>query len=357
VARADLAKKFQSTTDMPSNKTRFTLVRQWAMLRLLPSWPQLVTYADLAARLEGQEDFKVDPNTVRRDLEQLSLIFPIVAEERGRTHYVGWAKGADPALRTMGVAEAMALVMAEQHLGQLLPTTLFEHLDAMFKRAHLTLQSVDDHNPASTWMQKVRAVPPAQPMSPPEIQPGVHAQLSHALLEGRQVDAIYNGGASNRARPIRLHPLGLILRAPALYLVATAWDYHRLQEVHLCALHRFGEVTPRVDAVLVPEGFDLDREMERGLADFGGAREPIELEIRVTPDLAAILEETPLAIRGTPPQGRQTLTPEADGLVRVKAMVNDSWQLRWWLRAQGSKFAEIVAPAQLANGHGGVLAG
>ncbi len=333
---------------MPSNKTRYTLVRQWAMLRLLPSWPQTATYAEIAARLEEQEDFRIDPNTVRRDLEQLALIFPIVAEERGRTHHVGWAKGADPALRTMGVAEAMALAMAEQHLGQLLPAAVFEHLEAVFRRAHLTLQSIDERNPASTWMQKVRAVPPSQPMAPPEIQPEIHALLSRALLEGRQVDAIY-GASPGAARLMRLHPLGLVLRPPALYLVATAWDYHRLDDVHLYALHRFSEVRPRVDAVQVPDGFDLDREMERGLADFGGAREPIELEIRVTPDLAAVLAETPLAIRGTPPRARQTLSAEADGMVRVKAMVNDSWQLQWWLRAQGNKIVEVVSPAHLID--------
>jgi predicted DNA-binding transcriptional regulator YafY len=334
---------------VPANKTRLTLVRQWGMLRLLPSWPQLATYADIAARLEEQEDFKVDPNTVRRDLEQLSLIFPICLEERGRTHYVGWAKGADPALRTMGVAEAMALTLAEQHLGQLLPTSVFESLQAVFNRAHQTLRGVDGRNPAAAWMHKVRAVPPAQPMAPPPVDREIQERLSRALIEGRQVNVLYGGGGRDEPRPMRLHPLGLILRTPSLYLVATAWDYHRLEDVHLYALHRFAEVSPREEAVVVPEDFDLDREMERGLADFGGAREPIDLEMRVTPELAAILAETPLALRGSPPKAEQTLTPEADGTVRVRARVNDTWQLRWWLRAQASQVREVMEPRILSS--------
>lgn len=332
---------------MPANKTRFTLVRQWGMLRLLPSWPQMATYAEIAARLEEHEDFKVDPNTVRRDLEQLSLIFPICVEERGRTHYVGWAKGADPVLRTMGVSEAMALVMAEQHLGQLLPSSVFDALHNVFNRAHQTLHSVDGHNPAATWMQKVRAVPPSQPMAPPTIDPAIQELLSRALLEGRQVDVLYGGGGRDEPRPMRLHPLGLILRAPSLYLVATAWDYHRLEDVHLHALHRFVEVTIRDEPVQIPDGFDLDKELARGLADFGGAKEPIALVMRVTRELAAILSETPLALRGMPPESDQILTPEADGSVRVKATVNDSWQLRWWLRAQAPQVAEILSPEYL----------
>lgn len=329
---------------MPANKTRLTLVRQWGMLRLLPTWPQTITYSEIAARLQNEEDFKVDPNTVRRDLEQLALIFPICVEEQGRTHHVSWAKGADPVLRSMPVGEAMALVMAEQHLGQLLPTSVFESLQAVFTRAHQTLKSVKDHNPASAWMEKVRAVPPTQPMVPPDIKPEVHEALSRALLEERQVEVLYGGGGRDEPRTMRLHPLGLILRAPSLYLVATAWDYHKLKDVHLYALHRFYEVKVLEEAIQKPEGFDLDKEMERGLADFGGAKEPIELELVVTKELASILAETPLALRGNPPKSSQILTPLPNGNFHVTALVNDTWQLRWWLRSQSTQIFDVVSP-------------
>lgn len=322
---------------MPANKTRLTLVRQWGMLRLLPSWPNKATYAEIAARLESEEDFKVDPNTVRRDLEQLALIFPIYVEECGRTHYVSWAKGADTALRTMGVGEAMALVMAEQHLGQLLPTSVFESLQAVFNRAHLTLKNIDGHNPASTWMDKVRAVPPTQPMVPPDIKPDIQETLARALLENRQVEVMYGGSGKNVPRQMRLHPLGMILRTPSVYLVATAWDYRAIEDVRLYALHRFTEARILDEAVQVPEGFDLDRELERGLADFGSAREPIQLEMIVTKELAAILEETPLATRGLPPISDQLITKYDKENYKVKVTVNDSWQLRWWLRSRQSQ--------------------
>lgn len=329
---------------MPANKTRLTLVRQWGMLRQLPSWPNKATYAEIAARLESEEDFKVDPNTVRRDLEQLALIFPIYVEECGRTHYVSWAKGTDPALRTMGVGEAMALVMAEQHLGQLLPTSVFESLQAVFNRAHLTLKNIDGHNPASTWMNKVRAVPPTQPMVPPEIKPEIQENLSRALLENRQVEVMYGGGGKNVPRPMRLHPLGMILRTPSVYLVATAWDYRKIEDVHLYALHRFTEVRILDEAVQAPEGFELDRELERGLADFGGAKEPILLEMIVTKEFAKILEESPLALRGIPPKSNQTISAQGDGLAIVRATVNDSWQLKWWMLSNSNNIVDVISP-------------
>lgn len=329
---------------MPANKTRLTLVRQWGMLRLLPSWPNMTTYSELARRLADEEDFAVDPNTVRRDLEQLALLFPIYVEERGRTHHVCWAKGADPALRSMSVGEAMALAMAEQHLGQLLPTSVFESLNAVFKRAQQTLISIEGHNPASTWLQKVRAVSPTQPMCPPEVQPDIQELLSRALLEERQIEAHYKSGGQTDPKLLRLHPLGLIFRAPSLYLVATAWDYHTLSDVRLYALHRFSNVQLTDQSVVIPKDFDLDDAMENGLADFGGAKPPIQLEMRVTQDLASILEETPLAQRGNPPQTNQSLEKLPDGSFLVKARVNDTWQLRWWLRSQGDQLLEILAP-------------
>lgn len=332
---------------MPANKTRLTLVRQWGMLRLLPTWPQMTTYSELAKRLADQEDFSVDPNTVRRDLEQLALIFPIYVEEQGRTHYVCWAKGADPALRSMSVGEAMALVMAEQHLGQLLPTSVFDSLQSVFKRAQQTLSAVEGHNPASTWLQKVRAVSPSQPMRPPEIQPDIQETISRALLEERQIEAHYKSSGQSDPKTIRLHPLGLIFRAPTLYLVASGWDYHDLSDVRLYAMHRFSIVQLLDQSIVVPKGFDLDEAMENGLADFGGAKPPIKLTMRVTPDLASILQETPLAQRGTPPISNQTMSPLPDGTVLITAQVNDTWQLRWWLRAQGNQIVEIISPSNL----------
>lgn len=332
---------------MPANKTRLTLVRQWGMLRLLPTWPHMTTYSELAKRLADEEDFSVDPNTVRRDLEQLALLFPIYVEERGRTHHVCWAKGADPALRSIGVGEAMALVMAEQHLGQLLPTAIFESLGPIFRRAQQTLNALEGHNPASTWLHKVRAVPPTQPMVPADIDPIIQETISRALLEGRQIEAEYKNGPFAEAKTIRLHPLGLILRTPSLYLVATAWNYHSNDDIRLYAIHRFKAARILDDQTVVPPGFDFDESMENGLADFGGEKAPIHLEMKVTQELASILHETPLAQRGRPLISNQTITPLPENTFLVEALVNDTWQLRWWLRAQGNQIIEIISPRNL----------
>ena len=243
-------------------RTRYTLLRQWEMLRAIPKEPRMASFKDIADRMK-EAGYPVDPNTVRRDLDELSGLFPLIIDTESRPHLCFWNKHADLGLPAMSPAETLAFRMVEQYLGQLLPTTVFDTIRGPFHRARKTLEALQEGNPTAAWIDKVRAVPPTQPMAP-------------------------------------------------------------------------------------PDGFDLDREIDRGLADFGERGDPIEIELLVCEELAAILEETPLAVRGMPPKSVQTMTPEPDGRYRVKARVNDSWQLRWWILEQNMGI-EVIAPAHLRD--------
>jgi predicted DNA-binding transcriptional regulator YafY len=89
----------------------------------------------------------------------------------------------------------------------------------------------------------------------------------------------------------------------------------------------------------VPSGFNLDNAIAGGLADFADQGEPIKLEIRCEEWVAAYLIETPLS-------PDQSVNQDADGLIRITATVNDTWQLRWWLLGQGAGI-EVCAPPAL----------
>ncbi|WP_449430337.1 WYL domain-containing protein [Pseudomonas putida] len=72
---------------MPFTTTRATLTRQWAMLRQLPSRSPGITSADLVWRLRDA-GFSVSKRTVERDLNELSLIFPL--ERNDKSIPFGW---------------------------------------------------------------------------------------------------------------------------------------------------------------------------------------------------------------------------------------------------------------------------
>lgn len=79
---------------MPSVTTRATLSRQWALLRQLPSRSPGVTSGELVWRLQDI-GFTVSKRTVERDLNELSLIFPL--ERNDKSIPYGWHWSA-PAL-------------------------------------------------------------------------------------------------------------------------------------------------------------------------------------------------------------------------------------------------------------------
>ncbi len=322
-----------------------TLLRQWEMMRMLTvsrsdskhdgRWDKA---SEIAAKL-NDAGYDVSVRTVQRDLKELSEIFPIELNDKNTRDYGWrWIKGANLDIPGMSVPEALAMRLVETHLKQLLPASMLDGLNGVFSLAQSKLDKVEkqNNNHSKDWLNKVRVVPPAQPLLPPVVNEAVQAAIYQGLLENKQLAARYQSASSDQPKDYVLHPLGLIMRGAVTYLVASAWDY---AEARLYALHRFSKVEILDAAAKVSEGFNLDAAIASGLADFANQGEPIQLVLRCTEGVAAFLAETPLA-------ADQKIEPEADGWVRLTATVNDTWQLHWWLLGQGAG-VEVCAPMEL----------
>ncbi|PWB30682.1 WYL domain-containing protein [Pseudomonas sp. SDI] len=72
---------------MPSATTRATLSRQWELLRQLPSRSPGATSAELVMRLKDA-GFPISKRSIERDLNELSLIFPL--ERNDKSIPYGW---------------------------------------------------------------------------------------------------------------------------------------------------------------------------------------------------------------------------------------------------------------------------
>lgn len=83
---------------MPFATTRATLSRQWALLRQLPSRSPGATSADLVWRLRDV-GFTVSKRTVERDLNELSLIFPLERNDKSIPFGWHWSASAVTDLR------------------------------------------------------------------------------------------------------------------------------------------------------------------------------------------------------------------------------------------------------------------
>lgn len=325
---------------MPANEKRHTLLRQWELLKALPSFQENATGKAAKALMYDLQaaGFDVDLRTVQRDLQDLSSLFPIEANDKSKPFGWRWARQAHIGMPGLSVGEAVALKLVEDHLRQLLPPALMNGMGGLFKQAGLRLEALHGENPTADWPPKVKSVPASQPMLPPAVDEAIQAEISMALLAGRQIHATYRPATSEESKEYILHPLGLVLRGAVLYLVATAFGYH---DARTYAVHRFETVERLLDPIAIPPGFDLDRELEKGMAQFGDWGDPMTIQLRCHPDLAFHLGETPLATD-------QRMSEAGEGYMHVTATVNNTWQLRWWLLSQGAK-VQVLAPEWLVK--------
>ncbi len=309
---------------MPSNQD--TLYRHWHMLRLIPRYPGKVTTSQLRQSL-GNQGFEVTARTLQRDLQELSRLFPLTVDEREKPFGWSWQRDARSFdLPGMTIPEALTWAMAEQHLKTMLPVSIMEHLLPHFQAARHRLDGEPQPKHGRAWMDKVRTVPPNQPLLPPQISEAVHREISNALLHEKQAEVRYRKKGQEQISIYRIHPLGLIQRGPVIYVYCRLFNY---EDARLLALHRIEEAKVLEEDAIYPEGFNLDSMAERGVWNFG-AGEKIQITLRFTAEAGEHLKETLLS-------GDQEIEESADGFLTVKATVPDTPQLRWWIRGFGDQ--------------------
>jgi predicted DNA-binding transcriptional regulator YafY len=312
------------------------LLRQWTLLRLIPRAPRKADVSQLLALL-ADAGHAITRRQLQRDLNTLSRLFPISADERGVAHGWSWLREA-PAfdLPRMDGATALSVKLLEQFIPQLLPPTLNDHLQPYFRQADKVLA---EHAAPSLghWLDRVRVVPREMPLLAPEVDTTVARTVYQSLLDGKRFTADYasRSAPSPEPREYVVSPLGLVARGNLLYLVCTLWDYTDLRQL---AMHRIRTATATDVPVTTPAGFDLDQYIAKGEFHYPLGPE-IRLEARFYRGAATHLYETPLS-------ADQTITDLDADHVLVTATVRDTEQLHWWLLGFGS-MVTVVSPDSL----------
>ena len=323
---------------MPSTPTKHdTLLRQWQMLREIPRYPAKITAGQVRDRLVAA-GFDVTKRTVERDLASLSVVFPLLLDDRDKPFGWSWKKDAVPLdVPGLGNGEALAFNLVEQYLQGLLPHAILAQLAPYFRMAGQRLAGLPKVRSVPTWPDKVRVVQPTQALLPPKIDPKVQQTVSDALLYESQLTMRYRRRGEEKTSEFLVHPLALIQRGPITYLVATLFDY---TDLRLLALHRIRSAEALEKQSNRPEDFDIDRYIASGALGFGEGK-TIRLEVIFNAAAAEHLHETPLS-------EDQKITPVDDGRVRVTATLVHTAQLEWWLMAFGDN-AEVVGPKALRD--------
>lgn len=311
-----------------------TVLRQLAMLNMIPRAPRKITVKELQDRLNGK-GYATTERSIQRDLNTLSQVFSLYCDNRSKPY--GWQFTREAAivdLPGMEPATALAFKLAEVFLQPLLPPTTLKELQPHMLRAEQVLA----HTKAglSAWPNKVRVLPRGQQLQAPDVDGQVVEVVYRALLEERRFNCLYHSRSSGETKQQQVSPLGLVFRNGVIYLVCTLVDY---QDIRQLVLHRMEQTELTDITATAPEGFDLDTYIQSRQSFDYPAGTTIELEVLFERATAAHLYETPLSVD-------QRLTPADDGRVRLQATVVDTLQLRWWLLGFGAQ-VEVIAPRAL----------
>ncbi len=319
---------------MSSAKSHETLSRQWELLKAIPLRGQGKTAAELTQALTDQ-GFQITKRTVERDLNDLSLVFPLLTDDSCSPQRWGWIDDKDLHLPGMSVVEAVMLQLVEGTLQQVLPVEMLQGLSGRFHQARRKLQALEQSNQNARLMDKIAVVSPGLPMQPPKTSPDLYEAVQQALTEKYQLHARYTSVYHQQQKDFLLNPLGLVQRGHVTYLVATVAPY---TDVRLFALHRFELLQLEPSALLAPDGFSLEAYLKSGALQFANDK-LIELHARIRPELARLLIEAPLS-------KDMKLVHATDSWQTLTASVQHGWQLEWWILSHSSQI-EVVAPAEL----------
>jgi len=312
-----------------------TIMRQWAMLRMLPRSPKKISTREILNRLT-QEGFQVEQRTVQRDLEKFTSLFPLDCDKRSKPYGWFWCKDAEPLdIPGLDSHTALAFYLAEQHLTPIMPRETVQKLTPHFRAAVNRLNHMSESSGAKGWTKKVRVLRQGPDLSTPEIDAEVQECVYSALLLNRRLEVEYKNREAKDAKKYTISPLGLVLKNGIFYIPCTIADY---SDIRLLTLHRMRSASITTMMVTPPKSFDLDDYIESGELHFR-IGDKIHLKAMLHASLAIDLYERKF-------DALQRLEKQLDGRFLLQAYTTDTSELRYWLRSLGEKI-EVLAPAYL----------
>jgi predicted DNA-binding transcriptional regulator YafY len=316
---------------------RYRTARAYVLILGMLSRHHWVTAKDVQGRLD-EAGWRYDVRTVQGLLKSLAEgDADIERDASGKPYRYRLHKDSpNPWIPELSDREALMLLLAVEHLRQLVPGDVLRWLDGRLQEARRRLDPENGASPLRSWPQKVAVVSQLPALLPPAIDSEVFEQVSRALLMDRLLTLDYRNAAGSLMSNKSVMPLALVQQSERLFLVCRFQGYDDLRNL---ALHRIqgAEATPHSFAR--PE-FSLRQYIRDGGFGFGSG-ERIELRLLVAPHLAELLAETPLA-------AGQRIVEAADGRMQVTAEVVRSEQIRWWVRMHG-RAVELVAPKDLLS--------
>ena len=311
-----------------------TYLRQWSMLRSIPRKPRKITSSELLNLLED-EGYQISKRTIERDLNSLSLVFPIKCDDRNKPFGWQWMGNEVMDIPSMDIPVALSFALVSQFLQPLLPRSSRDHLEPHFRQATNVLKNTEKSGQGK-WLDKIRILHRGQKLIPANISSSILDTVYEALLTDKRINIKYQASEDSEIKEYEVNPLGLVFRDASVYMVSSLWEYDDIKQL---VLHRIKKATVSDKFKHTPKGFTLDQYISSGEFGYKINEQPINLKVLFGRETVSHLRETKLS-------EDQTLKEQSDGRILLTANVLDTQELRWWLMGFGD-CVEVVSPKRL----------
>jgi len=310
--------------------------RQIYSLSLIPRYPRSVSTTFIKREL-NEVGFKAPLRMVQRDLEALTLRWPLMCDDHKKPYQWSWMEEAQGMIfPVMDPIQALTIALAEQHLRSLLPTSSFKKVEAYFELAKQTLSS-NDQQKLKSWVKKVQVFPRGQPLKPARIIKEVENVIYEALLNDSKINVLYRKRYAQSSSKYIINPLGLVVRNAVTYLICTV--EHDPEKPRYLPLHRFTKAVDLHEPINVPKTFNFQEFLASNSLGFLMSDKLLNLELIFDYQAGFHLTETPM-------NSSQQITEMPDGKLKVKVKVEDTSELRFWISGFGPS-VEVIRPKSL----------
>lgn len=311
------------------------LKRHFDILKMLSKDRALKT-TDVHQKLEAL-GHSISKRSVERDLQRLSLTYPIVTDEKDNALWWRYAQGvAINLFPGLSEAEAVSFIMLKQFAEQLLPESLAQDLEPYFQEAKRTLSSEISKSAIRSWPDKIRTVSSNQPLLKPYVPNEVQKEVHVALLRDQQIRVWYQAQGKPEPKEYVINLLGLVEHGAAQYLVAS-FEGH--DSPRILALHRIHAAQMLPSKTNRLNDFDLDAYIASGAFGFSGDAPEIQVVLRFFSGAGFHLKETPLS-------KDQRVRKIDEQTLELTATVRDNRRFRWWLLGFGADVC-VIKPETL----------
>ncbi|WP_250658048.1 helix-turn-helix transcriptional regulator [Alkalimarinus coralli] len=241
---------------------------------------------------------------------------------------------------------ALSFSMTQKHLSAVMPSNTLSEMERFFQNADTKLQKEASRiSPQQFGRLKdsVEFYQRGQRLQAANYDINTLDTVYRAILKGKQLRISYRG------KTYQVHPFGVVILLPKLYLVAKKnEDIEKTDSYRHFLIHKIDDIEVISFSSNIPETFSLSAYLDEGRMDVyvnQTDQREYKLVLQLSTDngsnLITDLSENPIS-------GDQVLLDRGEGCYELTATVKRTVQLKNWIMALG-RVATIVSPDVIRN--------